>query len=70
MLNLDDLFRGLLGDIVRRADCEYTIVPANEQGPFEQTGALVVEKIFIPAVFDQCGNDYYDFAVVVFLREF
>jgi len=66
LLNLDDLFRGLVRDVVGRADRENTFVATDEESPLEEPGTLIVQEIFVPAVFDQFGDDHDDAPVGMF----
>ncbi len=70
LLMTPSLFRGLVGDIVGRADGENALVAADEERPFEEPCALVMKEIFVPAIFDQLGNDDDDAPVGMFLGEF
>src|SRR5260370_11066301 len=54
---LSVLIRGLIRDVVGRVDGENALVAADEECPFEEPAALVVEKIFVPVIFDQFRND-------------
>src|SRR4029077_11230751 len=62
--------RGLVGDVVGCADGENALVATDEERPFEEPGALVVQEIFVPAIFDQLGNDDDDAPVGMVLGEF
>src|SRR5438045_9509531 len=50
-------FRGLSGDVVWRADGENALVAADQERPFKEACTLIVQEIFVPAIFDQFGND-------------
>src|SRR5260370_28368514 len=56
LLNLDDLFRGMLREGVRRSYGEDARVAVDQQRPFEQAGALVVQEVLLPAALHQLRN--------------
>ena len=51
---------GALCDVVGGVSGENTVIAAHQECPLEQPGALVVEKVFVPMVFDKFGNDHDD----------
>src|SRR5271155_3691740 len=57
-----DLLRALR-KIVGRRDGENIFVAAHQQQPFEQASTLIVQKIFVPAIFHQFWNQHYELAV-------
>src|SRR5260370_6206837 len=60
----------MVRDVVGGAGGENARVAADEERPFEESAALVVQKIFVPAILDQFGNDHDNLAVGVLGREF
>ena len=46
-----------------RADGKDALVAMDQQHPFEKPAALIMEEIFIPAVFHELGNDYHNAAI-------
>jgi hypothetical protein len=61
--------RGLPGDVVGRADGENALVAADQKRPFQEPGALVVQEVFIPAIFDKLGNHDDNAPIGVLFRE-
>lgn len=41
----------------------------DQESLFKKAGALVVEKIFVPVVLYQFGNDHHNIAVGILLRD-
>src|SRR5947207_995815 len=62
-------FRGLSGDVVWRADGENALVAADQERPFKEACTLIVQEIFVPAIFDQFGNDDNNMTSGVLFRE-
>jgi len=62
-------FCGLFRDVIRRADGENALVAPDQEGPFEEPGALVVEEILVPAIFDKLGNHDDNMSIGVLFRE-
>jgi hypothetical protein len=60
-------FRGRLRDVVGCAGRIYALVAADQEGPFEEPGALVVQEVFVPTALHQFGNDHDNLPVGVFL---
>ena len=52
-----------VGEIAGGRDGEDAFVALSEEGPFQEAAALVVEKIFVPVVFDEGGDDDDDTAL-------
>src|SRR5579859_5997179 len=65
-----ELGSGGLGKIIGRADREDAGIAADQERPLEQASALVVQKVFVPAIFHQFGNDHDNAPVRMLLREF
>ena len=63
-------FRGLLRDVIGRAGGINALVATDQEGPFEEPGALVVQEVFVPTALHQFGNDHDNLSVGVFLGEF
>src|SRR5256884_2698173 len=63
-------FRALLRDVVGRAGGINALVAADQECPFEEPGALVVQEVFVPTALHQFGNDHDNLPVGVFLGEF
>jgi len=59
-----------MGKVVRGGQGEDAVITADEEHPFEDAAALIVEKIFVPMAFDQLWNDDDDAAVWVFAGKF
>ena len=57
------------GKVVGRAYREDAPVAVDQQRPFKQAGALVVQEVFIPTVLHQLRNDHHNLPVGVLLRE-
>lgn len=54
---------GVVAEIVGRVEGEDALVAFDEEEPFEEAAALVVEEIFVPAAFGEFGNDNEDAAI-------
>src|SRR6202171_4309158 len=62
-------FCGLFGDVIRRADGENALVAADQERPFEEPAALVVEEILVPAIFAKLGKHANNESIGVLFRE-
>ncbi len=49
-------FRGLLRDVIGRAGGINALVATDQEGPFEEPGALVVQEVFVPTALHQFGK--------------
>src|SRR5580698_8344171 len=58
--------RRVMTEIVGRVERVDALVAFDEQEPFEQAAALVVQKILVPPSFGEFGNDDDDAAIGVF----
>src|SRR5258708_28845799 len=54
-------------DVPGGSHCKDALVAVGEQHPFEKAAALIVEKVFKPAVFHELGYDYDDAAIGMLL---
>ncbi len=64
---LSVLIRGLIRDVVGRVDGENALVAADEECPFEEPAALVVQKILVPVIFDKLWNHNNNMSIWMFL---
>ena len=64
------LLRGRRRYVIGGANGKDTLVAAYQEGPLKKAGALVMEEILIPAIFDEFRDDHNDAPVRVLLGEF
>lgn len=50
----------LIGKIAGRGERENALVALRKERPLKQATALVVEKVFVPAIFNERGYDHHD----------
>src|ERR1700751_1784801 len=62
-------FRPVIGNIPWCGEGGNALVALREERPLEQPAALVMQKIFIPAIFDERGDDDDDRALRMFCGE-
>src|SRR5438045_9399340 len=62
-------FRGLSGDVVWRADGENALVAADQERPFKEACTVIVQEMFVPAIFDEIGSDDNNVPSGVLIRE-
>jgi len=62
-------FPRVIGNIAWRGESGNALIALGEEGPLEQAAALVMQKIFIPAIFDERGDDDDDRALRMFCGE-
>ena len=56
----------IFGQIVRGGKRKYAFIAVRKKQEFQHAAALVVKKIFVPALFHQLGNNNDDAALRVF----
>jgi hypothetical protein len=49
-----------IGKVAGRGERENALVALRKERPLKQTTALVVEKVFVPAIFNERGYDHHD----------
>lgn len=54
---------GMVAEIIRRVECVDALVAFDEEEPFEEAAALVVEEILVPLAFGEFGDDDNDAAI-------
>jgi hypothetical protein len=57
---------GVFAEVVGGADSKDALVATDLQEPFQEAAALVVQKIFVPAAFDEFGDDHHNAPLRVF----
>src|ERR1700746_3582013 len=63
-------FPRVIGNIAWRGESGNALIALGEEGPLEQAAALVMQKIFIPAILDERGDNNDDTAMRMFCGQF